>query len=205
MSDEERADRTSDERREDESKYTGHDKYRPINLQSNQSDSNRSRSDSRRYSDKDGSEATGRQATGMRRYGTTETERGVDQYGREHRSGNGPGGGVSEDDAHRSASERHRSGRGGRSSNQRHYDSRSLQQGQSSGNPRTGSQRGSHREEGLSGRLGGQRRDYRTGPGDDQESLGDQYQYGGDRGGSQRDRRYGSRHGNSTQTDPRRE
>lgn len=187
--------------REEESGHTGHDKYRPVNLAGDRSDALMSRRKRRSKAGRDESESD--REGGMRRYGTGETERTARRYGREHRETR-PGAPRSRDDARASASEHHRSGRGGRPSDRRHYDSRSVQQGRSSGSPRTGSQRGSHREEGLGGRLGGHYGGRSRRGSDDQESLGDQYRYGGERGGSNRDRRYGSRRGNSTRRDPRR-
>lgn len=200
--DDHRTDETT-EAREEESGHTGHDKYRPMNLPGDRSDALADRRGGRSDTDRGESDSTGRNA-GMRRYGTTETERGARRHGRERRRETRPEAPRGRD-ARGSASERHRSGRGGRPSDRRHYDSRSVQRGRSGGSPRTGSRRGSHREEGLGGRLGGH---YgggsRRGSGDDQESPGDQYRYGGERGRSHRDRRYGSRRGNSTRRDPRR-
>jgi hypothetical protein len=180
---------------------SGHGKYRPVSLLGGP-DVRINRRGDQPDTDRGESDSIGRNAT-QRRYGTTETERGARRYGRERRGGTQPEAPRGRDDAHQSASDRHR-GRGGRPSDRRRYDSRSIQQGRSSGSPRTGSQRGSHREDGVGGRLGGQRGGGVDATGDDQESPGDGYRYGGERGGSHRDRRDGSRRGNSARQDPRR-
>lgn len=215
MSDEDRTEESDRDGRE--AGHTGHDKYRPVNLQSDRSDPRRKRGAGRGndrgsgWDDTASRESGGRDATGTRRYGSAGTERGARGRTGERRAGDRRGGGVGSggrvggNDAHRAASERHRSARGGRPSDRRSYDSRYRQHAQSGGNPPAGSQRGSHREDDLAGRLGGHRGSEPSGPGDDQASLGDRYRYGGERGGSRRDRRYGSRRGNSAREDPRRE
>lgn len=128
----------------DEPGHTGHDKCRPINLQS---DRRGSRRNDRPNAGRGEVDSVGRRARGTRRVETPETERG-ERRARYRREGQASGG-----NAHRAASERHDEG-GGRPSDRRHYDSRTVQQGRSSGNPRAGSQRGSHREKGIGSRRG---------------------------------------------------
>lgn len=87
---------------------------------------------------------------------------------------------------------------------------RSEQSGHETGSPRTGSQRGSHREEGIAGRMTGQRGspDRHSDPSDsqfrDQDRGEREHRHGGDRGTSERDRRYGSRHGHGSQRETER-
>ncbi|WP_227377037.1 hypothetical protein [Haladaptatus halobius] len=58
---------------------------------------------------------------------------------------------------------------------------------------------GSHRETGIAGRLGGQRGSHHRHGDTEQNEPHEEVQYGGERGGDERDRRYGSRRGNSSQ------
>lgn len=111
---------------------------------------------------------------------------------------------LSGGDAHRSASDQHGVPGGGRQSDPgdagrigRGRTARSLVDHDA---PGEGSQRGSHREQGIAGRLGGHRGDRdRAGRSDDRRGLTQpERSYGGDRGGSERDHRYGSRRGNAT-------
>ncbi|MFC7079964.1 hypothetical protein [Halorussus caseinilyticus] len=76
--------------------------------------------------------------------------------------------------------------------------------------PNAGSQRGSHREDGISGRITGQRGEttrhsdpsdssFREGTGGERE-----HRHGGREGTSERDRRYGSRRGHGSERDTER-
>lgn len=85
-------------------------------------------------------------------------------------------------------------------------------EGREQGSPHEGSQRGSHREEGLSGRIVGQRgrSSHHADPSDSTfrgKTTGRrEHRHGGERGTSERDRRYGSRrgHGSERETERRR-
>ncbi|UPW00526.1 hypothetical protein M0R88_00125 [Halorussus gelatinilyticus] len=87
---------------------------------------------------------------------------------------------------------------------------RSGRESHDTGSSRTGSQRGSHREEGISGRMTGQRgsSDRHSDPSDsefrDQTRGEREHRHGGDRGTSERDRRYGSRHGHGSERETER-
>lgn len=72
------------------------------------------------------------------------------------------------------------------------------------GSPRAGSQRGSERETGVAGRVGGQYGDDRTDASGDRPESDAPDQFGGRRGGDRRDRRYGSRRGHGTRRRDRR-
>lgn len=72
------------------------------------------------------------------------------------------------------------------------------------GSPRAGSQRGSERETGVAGRVGGQYGDDRTDASGDRPESDASEQFGGRRGGDRRDRRYGSRRGHGTRRRDRR-
>ncbi|MFC4448261.1 hypothetical protein [Halorussus aquaticus] len=90
----------------------------------------------------------------------------------------------------------------------RRYGQRREQRGREGaehGSPHEGSQRGSHREEGLAGRLTGQRGEQtrHSDPSDstfrDQSSGEREHRHGGERGTSERDRRFGSRRGHGSE------
>lgn len=72
------------------------------------------------------------------------------------------------------------------------------------GSPHAGSQRGSERETGVAGRVGGQFGGDRTDAAGDRSDSDAPDQFGGQRGGDRRDRRYGSRRGHGTQRRDRR-
>lgn len=72
------------------------------------------------------------------------------------------------------------------------------------GSPRAGSQRGSERETGVAGRVGGQFGEDRAGASGERPANDAPDQFGGRRGGDRRDRRYGSRRGHGTRRRDRR-
>ena len=67
------------------------------------------------------------------------------------------------------------------------------------GSPHSGSQRGSERESGIAGRAGGHFGEDRSGDSSDSGGRNQPEQFGGERGGDERDRRYGSRRGHGAQ------
>ncbi|WP_323190677.1 hypothetical protein [Halostella sp. PRR32] len=77
----------------------------------------------------------------------------------------------------------------------RQHGSRRRSQSRNS-NPSQGSQRGSHREEGLTGRVGGH---FGNPPAEESPEQGGERQFGGERGRSERDHQFGSRRGHGSQ------
>ena len=88
-----------------------------------------------------------------------------------------------------------------------HGGRRSSPHSRDRGNPRLGSQRGEDSVQGVSGHVGRQFGDLHGPRPSESESEGyhGEEQFGGDAGGSSRDRRYGSRrgHGSERREDPR--
>ncbi|NEU56387.1 hypothetical protein [Halorussus sp. MSC15.2] len=110
-----------------------------------------------------------------------------------------------------SGTEQHRGShreQGRQQSDDRRYGQRRQQRGREGaehGTAHEGSQRGSHREEGLAGRMMGQRGEqtHHSDPSDstfrDQTSGEREHRHGGERGTSERDRRFGSRRGHGSE------
>lgn len=132
----------------------------------------------------------------------TEERRGrtEDRRGRRHSGDTGRHGRPNDE------SGRHHD-RGGEQEDRR-YGGRREERGRSAssqGSPHSGSQRGSHREEDISGHVTGQRGEstHHSDPSDSrfrEETTGQrEHRHGGERGTSERDRRFGSRRGHGSE------
>jgi hypothetical protein len=120
--------------------------------------------------------------------GTQQGERRTDRGGRTSTASETTGRGTT------SSGERGNSGRAGRQSGRQHGTRRKSQSRHS--NPSQESQRGSHREEGLAGRVGGH---FGNPPAEESPDEQGERQFGGERGWSERDHQYGSRRGHGSQ------
>lgn len=120
--------------------------------------------------------------------GTQRGERGTDHGGRTSTAPETTGRGTT------TSGERGSTDRAGQQSNRQHGTRRQSQSRHS--NPSQGSQRGSHREEGLSGRVGGH---FGNPPAGESPEEGGERQFGGERGLSERAHQFGSRHGHGSQ------
>jgi hypothetical protein len=120
--------------------------------------------------------------------GTQQGERHSDRGGRTSTPPDTTGRGTT------TSGERGTTDRAGQRSDRQHGTRRKSQSRHS--NPSQGSQRGSHREEGLSGRLGDHFGDPSAGP---EPEEGGERQFGGERGRSERNHQYGSQRGHGSQ------
>jgi hypothetical protein len=150
-------------------------------------------------------------ASSGRQHGRTERGPNHDETGHGHANRWGSNRTTGDEASEYSERGRRRTGEHGGREGRGAHEGRSSDEGHDTGSPRTGSQRGSHREEGISGRMTGQRGspDRHSDPSDStfrDETHGErEHRHGGERGTSERDRRYGSRrgHGSERETDRR--
>ena len=137
-----------------------------------------------------------------RRYGATGRRSSGDRSG--GRSGERSGGGPSDRRGEeRGASDPEQSARSAGSPEGQRVgwpgNRRSRVGDTDTGSPHSGSQRGSERESGIAGRAGGHFGEDRSGDSSESRGRNQPEQFGGERGGDERDRRYGSRRGHGSE------